>query len=91
GMMGGMGPGMMGYGMAAPCLAPALGPSDLSVDDAKALVERWLAFQGNPRLKLGPVNEAGEDAVVADIVTGDGALVDRLSIDRRTGMVQRVP
>lgn len=90
GMMGGMGPGMMGYGM-SPCLGAAPASSELSVDDAKSLLERWLAVQGNPRLKLGTVGEEGEDAIVADIVTQDGALVDRLRIDRRSGQMQRVP
>jgi hypothetical protein len=99
GMMGPgmMGPGMMGRGMGqGMMMEPGSGmhgggQADLSADEVRARLERWLAWQGNPRLALGDVTEESEDAVVADIVTQDGSLVDRLRVDRHTGAMQRVP
>jgi hypothetical protein len=100
-----MGPGMMGQGMMGPgMMGPGMGtmgpgmmgsmsgaPSEaqLSKDDVKANVERWLAMQGNPRLKVGDVTEQS-DTVTADIVTIDNSLVQRLAVDRRTGVMRQV-
>ena len=81
--MGMTGPGMMGSMSGAP------GEAQLSKDDVKANVERWLAMQGNPRLKVGDVTEQS-DTVTADIVTIDNSLVQRLAVDRRTGMMRPV-
>jgi len=85
GMMGpqGIGPGMI-YGM------PGMAGPGVSLDEARATVERLLAWHGNPRLKLGDVRptEAGE--YLAEIVTQDGSLVQRLAVDRGTGSVRRV-
>ena len=99
GMMGPgmMGPGMMGQGKGqGTMMAPGSGmhdggQADLSLDEVRAKLEHWLARQGNPRLSLGDVKEEGEDTVVADIVTQDGSLADRLRVDRHTGAMQRVP
>jgi hypothetical protein len=106
GMMGpgyGMGPGMMGpgYSMGPGMMGPGYGRGpgygmwgtqreELTVDDVRANLERWINWQGNPRLKLGSVKEDGEDAIVAEIVTKDGSLVDRMRIDRSTGVMRRV-
>ncbi|GBD43893.1 hypothetical protein HRbin40_01376 [bacterium HR40] len=96
GMMGPgvmMGPGMMGPGMmmSTPCPQMARqAERPLSVDDARAWLEQWLAMHGNPRLAVGSVTEKDERTIVADIVTKEGgALVDRLEIDRQTGMIRR--
>jgi len=87
---GGYGPGMMrgwrgGYG-------PGYGPGgqtnqalNLTTDDVKARIERWLAFRGNPRLKVGEVKEKDADTITADIVTKDNSLVQRFIVDRHTG------
>ena len=87
---GGYGPGMMrgwrgGYG-------PGFGPGgqtnqalNLTTDDVKARIERWLAFRGNPRLKVGEVKEKDADTITADIVTKDNSLVQRFIVDRHTG------
>lgn len=105
GMMGPgmMGPGMMGpgYGMGPGMMGPGYGrgpgygmwggqSEDLTVDDVRTNLERWLSWQGNPRLKLGDVKEDGKDSIVAEIVTRDGSLVDRMRIDRSTGAMRRV-
>lgn len=103
----GMGPGMMqgyggGWGM-HPGMMQGYGPGwgggmmggtidrNLSVADVKANLERWLAWRGNPRLKLGDVKEADKDTITASIVTKqENAVVDKLQVDRHTGWMQRV-
>ena len=87
---GGYGPGMMrGYGRGN---GPGYGPGaqtnqalNLTVDDVKARVERWLAIRGNARLKVGEVKEKDADTITADIVTKDNSLVQRFIVDRHTG------
>jgi len=94
GMMG-MGPGMMGQGMMGPyggmMMGPMMGmaqlPAALTADDVRANLERWLAWRGNPRLKLGNVSEKDAVTVAAEIVTIDGSLVETFEVDRRNGMI----
>lgn len=89
---GGNGPGMMqGYG---PGYGPRTGVQgnqtlNLSTDDVKSRMERWLTWQGNPRLKLGEVKEKDADTITADIVTQDNGLVERFIVDRHTGFTRR--
>jgi hypothetical protein len=84
GMMGqGMGPGMMGQGM----MGSAQTAASLDVATVKAYLERWLDWQGNPRLKVGNVTEKDEATISAEIVTTDNSLVEKLEVDRRTGMM----
>ena len=100
GMMGPgmMGPGMMGPGMMGPDMMnwgwnPNVTPANLnlSVDDVRGSLQRWIAIVGNPRLKVGNVAEKDADTITADIVTTDEeALVQRFDIDRRTGMYRPV-
>ena len=52
-------------------------------------MERWLAWQGNQRLKLGEVKEKDADTITADIVTKDNSLVERFIVDRHTGFIRR--
>ena len=80
-MMGpgaGVGPGVI-YGW------PAGEGQDVTVEDARGWLERMLTRHGNPRLKLGEVRQADENTIVAEIVTRDGSLVQKLAIDRRSG------
>jgi hypothetical protein len=93
GMMG-PGSGMMGpgYGMMGPLFGePSRPGADLSADDVRGTLERWLTWQGNPRLKVGDVKEESADVIVADVVTQDGSLVDRFKVDRHSGLMQRAP
>jgi hypothetical protein len=99
GMGWGMGPEMMGRGpMMAPGTmgrGPGAGrmmalPQDLSVENVRHMLEHQLAWQGNPNLKLGKVEAKDDDTIVAEIVTQDGSLVQRLEIDRHTGAMQPV-
>ncbi len=88
---GWMGPGMMGYGGYGP---GGWGPQqqanlNLTVDEVKANMERWLKATGNPHIKLGDVVEKDADSITADIVTTDKeALVQRYDINRHTGFTQ---
>lgn len=88
----GMGPGMMGpgYGM-----GQGMGPGmmqplrqDLSAADVKHMLEHRLAWNGNPNVKLGKVEEKDADTVVAEIVTQDGSLVQIFEVDRHTGWMR---
>jgi hypothetical protein len=90
GMMGpGYGPGMMGQGYGPGMMGPGYGPSggnlNLSTDDVKSHLERWLTWRGNQRLKLGEVKEKDATTIVADIVTKDNSLVQRFEVNRQTG------
>lgn len=87
GPWGGYGPGVVrGYG-------PGTGPEwnagwrdlNLSADNVRTNMERWLAWQGNPRLKVGDVKEKDADTIVADIVTKDDSLVQRFVVNRHNG------
>ena len=62
---------------------------NLTIDAVKNRMERWLAWRGNPRLKLGEVKEKDADSITADIVTADNSLVDRFIVDRHTGFTRR--
>jgi hypothetical protein len=61
---------------------------NLTTDNAKACIDRWLAWQGNPRLKIGDVKERDAGSITVDIVTKDNSLVQRFLVDRRTGWVR---
>jgi hypothetical protein len=68
---------------------PGQGALNLSVDDVKTYFERWLAWQGNPRVKLGTVSEKDADTITADILTTDkDGLVQRFAVNRHTGFTQ---
>jgi hypothetical protein len=87
GWRGGYGPGMMGYGYGRS--GDAQGKLNLTSDDVKSRMERWLTWRGNPRLKLGEVKEKDADTITADIVTKDNSLVERFLVDRHTGFTRR--
>ena len=93
--MQGHGPGFgmaaRGAGWSGDCpQGLAAADKDLTVDDVKAMMEHRLDRVQNDRLKLGDISERGEDSIIAEIVTQDGSVVDRLSIDRDTGRMTRI-
>ena len=101
GMMGsayGMYPGIMGraYGMGpwAMYRGYSLGMQplrrDLSADDVRHIMQHRLQWGGNPHIKVGKVEEKDDDTIIAEIVTQDGSLVDKLAVNRHTGMMQPV-
>ena len=67
--------------------ASARGDLKLTVEAAKARLERRLAASSNPRLKVGEVKEIDADTIRAEIVTRqENALVQILAIDRHSGV-----
>ncbi len=62
---------------------------DLTVEEVRRNLQAHLDRVGNPRLKLGPLTEQG-DRVVADVVTTDNSLVQRVEIDRRSGAMREL-
>jgi hypothetical protein len=59
----------------------------LSVEDVRYYLTSALDRLKNKRLKLGAVT-ADEAAITADIVTVDNSLVQRLKVDRHTGIIK---
>jgi hypothetical protein len=59
----------------------------LDQEGAGDRVQEMLRRSRNPNLKLGGIEDKG-DYFVADILTLDGALVDKLEIDKDTGMMR---
>ncbi|MFI5305021.1 MAG: hypothetical protein ACHQYP_09535 [Nitrospiria bacterium] len=59
----------------------------LTVDEVRNGLERWLLNVGNPRLKIGNVSEKDGETITAEVITVDNSLVERLDIDRRTGII----
>ncbi len=91
GMMHGGQGGMMGHGKMGQGFGNRVVPSThLSTDDVRHFLEHRLARRGNKRLKVGEVKEEGNDSIIADIVTVDDSLVERLKVDRHAGRIERV-
>lgn len=82
GMMGG--PGAMGAAQNCPRFQAATG-QEVTVDSIKAFFEQRLAMHNNPNLKVGAVTQKDDKTIVADIVTKDGSLVNRIAVDKATG------
>ncbi len=99
GHMGMMGYGTMGYGTMGhaavgdwncPFAAGDAVDRNLSADDVRAHLEQSLKWHGNTRLKVGDVTETDDDIIIADIVTLDDSLVQRMEIDRHTGSMRSI-
>lgn len=60
------------------------------IADVEQAMNQWIAAEGNPRLKLGPVTEKDSSTIQADVVTKDGSLVQRFDVDRRDGRIAPV-
>ena len=91
GQMPMMGPGqtpMMGQGMSPGMMQPLA--KDLSASDVQHMIEHRLAWQGNPNLKVGKVEEKDDHTIVAEIVTKEGSLVQRLEVDRHRGSMRPI-
>jgi len=98
GMMGGygygMGPGMMGRGYGyGQQYGGQYGPQyqqpqkPLDENEAKEEVEGYLKSTRNPNLKIGDVQEKGNDYEI-NIVTKDGSLVDKILVNKETGWMR---
>jgi hypothetical protein len=99
GMMGpgygyGMGPGMMGpgygygygpqYGYGQQYQQPS---NPLSEDQAKQEVENYLSSTRNPNLKIGKIEDKGNDNEV-NIETKDGSLANKILVNKDTGWMR---
>ncbi len=82
-----MGPGMMGQGQMGQGMMQPL-RQDLSAADVKHMIGHRLAWNGNPNVKLGKVEEKDDDTIIAEIVTKDGSIIQKLEIDRHTGRMR---
>ena len=84
-----MGPGVMGPGMSMMGLG-IMQPlaKDLTAADVLHMIEHQLAWQRNPNLKAGKVEEKDQDIITAEVVTQEGSLVQRLEVDRHTGLMR---
>jgi hypothetical protein len=63
-------------------------PQDLTVDDVHHMMEHHLEWEYRGRLRLGAIKVQDADATVAELVTPDGYLVQRLEINRHTGWMR---
>jgi len=97
GMMGrGMGPGYgMGAGMMCPGYGYGYGPQyqqpqkPLEEKDAKAILENYLRSTRNPNLKLGKIEDKG-NVFEGEILTKNDSLVDKILVDKNTGLIRSV-
>ena len=62
----------------------AYGPEGPTIKSVRLIAEYQLLKNGNKRLKLGDVKDLG-DTLSVDIITQDGSLVERYSINKKTG------
>ena len=90
----GMGPGMMGPGYGyggqyGPQYGPQYQQPQQPLDEAQAKqeVENYLNSRRNPNLKMGKIEDKGNDFVV-DIETKDGSLVDKIVVNKYTGWMR---
>ncbi|MBE0454113.1 hypothetical protein [Roseovarius autotrophicus] len=94
GMMGGGGmKGMMGGHALGPGALYGIGsgaPTEMTQVRVEAFLADMLERHGNPRLRIGEITEAEDGSIVADIVTVDGSLVQRLAFNRFPGLFRRI-
>ena len=89
GMMGGMMGG--GTGPMGPCpMMMARTDKDFSAEQVRDILEGQIAWTGNKRLKVGGVEQKDEDTYVAEIVTVEDSLVQRVEVNRSTGAMRPI-
>lgn len=88
-MMGG-GSGMMGGPMGMCPMMTADDDKNFSAEQVRDILEGQIAWSGNKRLKVGSVEQKDEDSYLAEIVTVDDSLVQRLEVDRASGAMRPV-
>ena len=60
---------------------------NLSTEDVRSYLTTQLDGLNNKRLKVGDI-KAEDGTITADIVTLDNSLVQRLKVDRHTGIIE---
>jgi hypothetical protein len=98
----GMDSGMMGggYGMGSGMMGPGYGPSPQYPDNqqhqlqkpidkaqAETMVKNYLQSTSDPNLKLGKITDQGS-SFLADILTRDNSLADKILVDKNTGAMR---
>lgn len=85
GHMGGhaLGPGAL-YGM------PHGTPVEMTPMRVEAFLGHLLERHGNPRLEIGEITEGEDGSIIAEIVTVDGSLVQRLAFNRYPGLFRQI-
>lgn len=85
GQMGGhaLGPGAL-YGMHHGA------PSEMTPARVETFLSHLLDRHGNPRLEIGEITEAEDGSIIAEIVTVDGSLVQRLAFNRYPGLFRQI-
>lgn len=93
-MMGAMQSGAALHGMMAGhhlALGLPVGtPEEMTPERVRSFLEERLTWLGNPRLKLGEIITAEDGSIVAEIVTVDGSLVQKLAFNRYPGLVRQI-
>ena len=86
-----MGPGYGRHGMMGPDYRRDYRRYEkpMKMEEAKEQVEEMLDQSHNPNLKTGEIEDKDQFFVV-DIVTQDGSLVDKMEVDKKTGMMHSV-
>jgi hypothetical protein len=82
-----MGTGMMRGGMGALFGSRVTPMMNLSAEDVRGYLDAQLNRLNNKRLKVGDV-KSDEGTIIADIVTVDNSLVQRLKVNRHTGAIE---
>ena len=87
GMVGQDGPGMM-QGRKGAMFGSRVTPMmNLSPEDVRGYLTAQVDLLNNKRLKVGDI-KADDGTITADIVTVDNSLVQRLKVDRHTGIIE---
>ena len=86
-MMGGMMDGRMSAGMGGLFGSRVVPKMNLSADDVRSYLTAQIDRLGNKRLKVGSVN-ADTGNIIAEVVTVDNSLVQRMQVDRSTGTIE---
>jgi hypothetical protein len=63
---------------------------DFSAEQVRDILEGQIAWTGNERLKVGSVERKDNESFVAEIVTIDDSLVQRVEVDRSTGAMRPI-
>ena len=69
----------------SPGVARVYGPDGPTEKSVRLMLEYRLMVSGNPRLAVGEVKEE-DKRIIANVVTIDGSLVEKYSIDKKTGI-----
>lgn len=91
-MRGGMHRHMGGHGLGPELLygMPHGAPSEMTPARVETFLSHLLERHGNPRLELGAITEGDDGSIIAEIVTVDGSLVQRLAFNRFPGIFRQI-